>query len=589
MTDSNRLTTDRRTVMKASAAAVGARAFGLTAGAITANDDDNHFVVASDFHLGSPWANADDSYKFLTEEVPDLNPDVLVLAGDIYELWWRGLLSCALDFSAHSHAMEQLHADGTEVVLVPGNHDRWLLRPGKNTREELMPDPPWRIGEEYFFESGGTEFVAVHGDIVDPGNPVQRSMWLSKQTDEFGSVLLTFYEDWQDTEAPSTSETGSQSLAETADWQSVGLERRYDNPVVIATPVATAAGVSPALRVLGGPTDAFDARLVSEDGEPRSGTIEYLVVEDGTHYFGDETQMSSTAVDAGDRWTHITFEQSFDEVPVVLAAVQDGDDAPPEATHPVEEPQPPWSRISGSRQGIGSRQGTNSPGSGSVGDGVGYLPKRESSENSPPELVAVRNVTREGFDVRVDGGSGERRVGYVATDRGWDGVGDGIMHATVTESEENERVASSRIDDPDHVITMTQSTTDEGQSVATLSFETGGTFETTSYEQLSRHWGQVVETEMELAGDPPEEPPVIAGFEPLFQTQSIASNLLEAYDEFIVFGHTHRPELSTRHANAGSWTTRGNPPKINTYLEIIDGQVSGWDWSPDGRTLLFEQ
>lgn len=441
-------------------------------------------------------------------------------------------------------------------------------------------------------------------------------MWLSKQTDEFGSVLLTFYEDWQDTEAPAAGETGS-ATTQADDWQSVSLERGYERPVVIATPVATGAGVRSQLRVDDGFTDAFDVTLTAADGTGYAGTVEYLVVDAGTHQIGDDATMTAGATDAGDHWSAITFEQSFAEPPVVLAAVQDATETQPEATHPVEEPrlEPPWSRAPD------SRQIDDDPGFGSLDDVVGNLSGDADSGDAATAVVQVRNVTRDGFELRVDE-TAETRVGYVATDRGWDGVGDGIMHAGITETDGMADVLTTDGDTPDHAVAMAQteseraavvnlsvdkttadivdgdgsgSVDDSGgqyaQTVGYLAFENVGTFDarTTPKETLKAHWEQALDTDAELSGDPPDEPPVIAGFEPLFQTQSIANNLLEAYDEFIVFGHTHRPELSTRHANAGSWTTRGNPPKMNTYLEIIDGQVSGWDWSPEGRELLFEQ
>ena len=76
---------------------VGAGALGL--GAVTADPDDDHYVIASDTHLGSPFANLSDFEQFLSQDVPVLDPDVLVMAGDCFEMWFRGMSSTLLEYS----------------------------------------------------------------------------------------------------------------------------------------------------------------------------------------------------------------------------------------------------------------------------------------------------------------------------------------------------------------------------------------------------------------------------------------------------------------------------------------------------------
>ena len=95
-----------------------------------------------------------------------------------------------------------------------------------------------------------------------------------------------------------------------------------------------------------------------------------------------------------------------------------------------------------------------------------------------------------------------------------------------------------------------------------------------------------------LPEEPPEdidEPPAMAGMEPAFiGHDSVTENLLDMFEEFVVFGHTHAPDLGERHVNTGAWTSRGSPQPANTDAEIDGGDVTVWDWSPEGREKLFD-
>ena len=142
-------TVDRRTLLQASGA-VGAGTLGL--GAVTADPDADHYVVLSDTHLGSPFANIESFETFLAEELPELDPDVLVLTGDIYERWFRGMSSVLLEYSDTSAELAALD-DEMDVVLVAGNHDRRLVTVGEAVPEEITPSSPWTVGEEFYRRS----------------------------------------------------------------------------------------------------------------------------------------------------------------------------------------------------------------------------------------------------------------------------------------------------------------------------------------------------------------------------------------------------------------------------------------------------
>lgn len=81
-------------------------------------------VFVSDTHLGSVHSHAGALADFLAQ----LRCDRLYLVGDIVDLWWisRNRTAWGRD---HNRVVEALHAlrrAGTELVYIPGNHDRPL-------------------------------------------------------------------------------------------------------------------------------------------------------------------------------------------------------------------------------------------------------------------------------------------------------------------------------------------------------------------------------------------------------------------------------------------------------------------------------
>lgn len=81
-------------------------------------------VFVSDTHLGSIHSHAGELADFLAQ----VSCERLYLVGDIVDLWWisRNRTAWGRD---HSRVVEALHAlrrVGTELVYIPGNHDRPL-------------------------------------------------------------------------------------------------------------------------------------------------------------------------------------------------------------------------------------------------------------------------------------------------------------------------------------------------------------------------------------------------------------------------------------------------------------------------------
>lgn len=83
-------------------------------------------VFVSDVHLGSRHCHAEELADFLTT----LRCRKLYLVGDIVDLWWLAQRRAVWGAAQH-RVVEALHAlakHGTELVYVPGNHDRPIRR-----------------------------------------------------------------------------------------------------------------------------------------------------------------------------------------------------------------------------------------------------------------------------------------------------------------------------------------------------------------------------------------------------------------------------------------------------------------------------
>jgi len=117
-------------------------------------------AFVSDVHLGSKHCHAEELAVFLG----NLDVDRLYLVGDIVDLWWMSAKRAAWG-NAQNHVIEALHrlrVAGTEIVYVPGNHDRpirrfcGLLLPRMSVRRRLIHTT-----------ADGRRLLVVHGDDYD--------------------------------------------------------------------------------------------------------------------------------------------------------------------------------------------------------------------------------------------------------------------------------------------------------------------------------------------------------------------------------------------------------------------------------------
>jgi UDP-2,3-diacylglucosamine pyrophosphatase LpxH len=117
-------------------------------------------VFVSDVHLGSTHCHADEFADFLGT----LRCRKLYLVGDMVDLWWMAK-NRATWGAAQNRVVEALHAlsrAGTEIVYVPGNHDRsvrrfcGLMMPGMQVRRRLV-----------HVTADGRRLLVLHGDDYD--------------------------------------------------------------------------------------------------------------------------------------------------------------------------------------------------------------------------------------------------------------------------------------------------------------------------------------------------------------------------------------------------------------------------------------
>ncbi len=534
---------------------VGAGALGL--GAATADPDAEHYVVVSDTHLGSPYANDESFEAFLFEELPALDPDALIIAGDFVEMWFRGMSSALVEFSRFTSQLEQFETDGIDVTLVSGNHDSRFKTIGKGTNDGIAPGSPWEFADEFFFESGDREFVAVHGDDADPIHYDIVSNLLCKGTDAFGSLLLNLLGWWEGLEPwAQAGEVGTTTV--TGDSGTVRLGAAYSDPVV----VTSGGRVNASVESVAG-TDTSTLRL---DG---SGPVTYAVFERGRHVLGGSTPVEARRTTAGEGWQTVSFTEPFDAPPVVFTSA-----------------------------GSGSR---------------GRVRPTDVRAGPTPDSVQVRNVTELGFDVRLDGAA--RTVGFAAVgsggltvrgQRGEVGVSSVGTAGTIgfdrTFLDRPAVLAAPQTAGPslatEGIDTGGVSVTSTGPTeVGYLALEGGGplytadstTIDTPDLEARYRAAWQSLVDDADLNDVAPAQPPAMAGVEPIATSQeSVKEILLDSYDEFVVAGHTHLPGVDERYANSGCWTGR-SPDSIveNTYLEIIDGEVTLNEFSAGSSNVLI--
>lgn len=120
-------------------------------------------IQVSDIHLGWVKSNEEEFLDFLNNEVEDISADLLIVAGDMLEMWKRGIEDVMTTFSEHISALKEAPID---TIVLPGNHDRRII----DSEFDALD-----IRDEIIVQSGDLKFTATHGNEFDPPNASQRS------------------------------------------------------------------------------------------------------------------------------------------------------------------------------------------------------------------------------------------------------------------------------------------------------------------------------------------------------------------------------------------------------------------------------
>mgnify|MGYP006193635623 CR=1 FL=1 len=117
-------------------------------------------VFISDVHLGSAHCHAAELANFLE----GLHTRRLYLVGDIIDLWWMAQRRAAWgpDQRRVIDALQALARAGTELVYVPGNHDR----PVRNFCGLVLPNMRLRR-RAIHVTADGRRLLVTHGDSFD--------------------------------------------------------------------------------------------------------------------------------------------------------------------------------------------------------------------------------------------------------------------------------------------------------------------------------------------------------------------------------------------------------------------------------------
>lgn len=139
-------------------------------------------IIAGDLHLRYEDTNSQAVSRFEDMLLED-PPDILVLGGDIYELWRRDLFGSAWSNSDFTHTIETLIDRGTGVEYIVGNHDEYVLW---HTAD--FQDNPLDPREDLRLTVDGTEIFVTHGHKYEPVYNAVTNDVLSYPDDWLGSV-----------------------------------------------------------------------------------------------------------------------------------------------------------------------------------------------------------------------------------------------------------------------------------------------------------------------------------------------------------------------------------------------------------------
>lgn len=125
-------------------------------------------VVISDVHLGTFGCHA----KELLEYLNSVQPEKLILNGDIIDIWQFRKSYFPYDHLAVIKKIIDLSTKGTEIIYITGNHDE-MLRKFSNT---ILGN--FKILDKLILDLDGKKAWFFHGDIFDVS--IKNAKWIAK-------------------------------------------------------------------------------------------------------------------------------------------------------------------------------------------------------------------------------------------------------------------------------------------------------------------------------------------------------------------------------------------------------------------------
>lgn len=116
-------------------------------------------AIVADAHLGGPGGEADPLLEQL-RGLPEAGCERLVLLGDLFQLWIGDRRYETTDIARMVETLAELRRAGVWIDYIEGNRDFFLA--GSPYAHAFD-----RVTTEVAFESGGTRYLALHGDGLD--------------------------------------------------------------------------------------------------------------------------------------------------------------------------------------------------------------------------------------------------------------------------------------------------------------------------------------------------------------------------------------------------------------------------------------
>ena len=121
--------------------------------------EDEHVVIVSDLHLGSPASSAATTFPRFLDHVEELGA-TLIVNGDGFDLLQGTMATLIADSLTVVRKLRDLHAGGRRIHYTIGNHDIAF--------EHLLADLPITTSPFLNLRSGDARIRVEHGHLYEP-------------------------------------------------------------------------------------------------------------------------------------------------------------------------------------------------------------------------------------------------------------------------------------------------------------------------------------------------------------------------------------------------------------------------------------